>query len=288
MCIESGDYLSKYNNMKSIMIDKLSEKELNIAIKEWAENDNSLEKLLWSCYNNGVQTSGCHVGAYSYLSIHVNDSKKEVIKLLDAFQKIKGTKIVIMPDGGNPFSGEDWYEPGLTFCFQKLYKKETDEILDSLTDTLNNKKERVIKENFFSKMLELYNFFAYKESGLSFTGYYTEEQNYKFIINLWSKKNKFDYFNNLLSKSGLIHESNTENKPFESWSIETNKLEEIIDKTKYCINYIINNYNLELPNSINELTNFHEIALFKKREFGDSLEGKEQFNQWLENERKNR
>ena len=148
---------------------------------------------------------------------------------------------------------------------------------------MNN--QEFIEEDFFNKILELYDFFAYKESSLSFEISYTNTNNYKFTTKLWGKKNKLDYFNNLLVKSGLKLEPNTENKPFESWSIKINTQEEIELKTKNCINYIINNYTLELPNSLDELKTFHEIALFKKREFGDSLEGTKKFNQWLTIER---
>ena len=277
--------MTKYNNIKSISINSLSKNEINDAIKEWAENDNSMEKLLWSCYNNGVETTGCHAGNYSYLSLRVNNSKNEVIKLLDTFQKIKDTKIIVYPDGGNPFSGEDWYKPELTFCFNKLYKDETDKIFDLLAHALNNREQVIVEENFFSQILKLYDFFAYKESGLTFDVYYTKDDFYKFAIKLWSKKNQLNYFNNLFSKCDLTLEPNTKNKPFETWYIKSKNLEEIISKTKNCINYIINNYSMKLPNSINELTSFPEIALLKKREFGNSIEGKEQFRQWLANER---
>ena len=230
-------YLSKYNNIKSIAIDTLSKDELKVAIKEWSENNEAMENLLWNCYNNKIETNGCHVGEFSYLSLFVNNDKTKIIKLLDTLQNIKNTKIIITPDGGNPFSGPNWYKPELALCLDEKDINETDEILNLLTDSLNNENDNT-KENFFSQLLKLHDFFAYKESGLMFEAIYTKEGTYRFTIYLIDRKNKFEYFNNLFSKAGLIF--NTDFKLFDSWKIETKTKEEIIIQTKEQIDIILN------------------------------------------------
>lgn len=97
--------MSKYNRMASIPISSLSEQELPIAIKEWAEDNVYMESLLWACYNNGVETDGCHADAFPYIGFHLDSKKEGVLKLLNASQNIKGTSFLVMPDGGNPLSG---------------------------------------------------------------------------------------------------------------------------------------------------------------------------------------
>ena len=47
--------MSKYNHIESIPIDSIPQEELAQAIKEWAEGDEAMEKLLWACYNNGIK-----------------------------------------------------------------------------------------------------------------------------------------------------------------------------------------------------------------------------------------
>lgn len=42
--------MSKYNHIKSISIESIPPKKIKRAIKEWAEGNESLEKLLHTCY----------------------------------------------------------------------------------------------------------------------------------------------------------------------------------------------------------------------------------------------
>lgn len=245
-----------------------------------------MENLLWSCYKKGIKTCGCHAGQHPYLSLHVNNSENEVIKLLNVVQKINDSKIIVSPDGGNPFSGNDWYKPDLTIYFRKKQKDEVDKIFDLLNASLNEEHFVDVENNLFIQLLDLYDFFSYKESGLFFYAEYTNDYNYKFSILLFNRMNKFDYFNNLFTTAGLSLEQYNDQQDFKSWTIENKNLKELVSKVKKIIEYIISNYSLERPDSLEELKTLHEIALFKRREFGDSLEGKQKFEQWLQNERK--
>ena len=95
--------MSKYNNIKSIPIDSLSDEELKIAMKEWAEGDDSMEALLWAFYNKGITTSGCHAGAGSYVSMDYDvDKKGEFSLIMNTVLSFPGSQILIRPDGGNP------------------------------------------------------------------------------------------------------------------------------------------------------------------------------------------
>lgn len=74
--------MSKYNNIKSIPIDSIPKEEIKIAIKEWAEGDESMEKLLLTCYDKGIKTSGCHAGAGSYIAFSYQEKINKISCLL--------------------------------------------------------------------------------------------------------------------------------------------------------------------------------------------------------------
>ena len=114
--------MSKYNRMASIPISSLSEQELPIAIREWAEGNVHMENLLWACYKNGIETNSCHADESPYIGFYLDSKKEEVLKLLNVAQSIKGASFLVMPDGGNPFSGPDWNRPVLTLWFEAQKK----------------------------------------------------------------------------------------------------------------------------------------------------------------------
>lgn len=84
---------NKYNNGSSMPISGLSKDELKVAMKEWAEGSKTLEKLLWNCYNNGIETGGCHIkNRFAYIDIYgdscSNEGKEKIKKWLVKFKNL--------------------------------------------------------------------------------------------------------------------------------------------------------------------------------------------------------
>lgn len=274
--------MSKYNRMASIPISGLSEQELPIAIREWAEGNVYMESLLWACYNNGVETDSCHAEVYPYIGFYLDSKKEEILKLLSVAQNIKGTSFLVMPDGGNPLSGANWNRPLLTLRFEAQEKREVDSILKELTLALTSNQEELNTDNFFAQLLDLAHFFANKESGLDFCALHNQDDSYSFIMR--AEKPNFEYYNSLLQNAGLQLAQTPKDWWCNEWSMEGNEAQALSQKIKTCIASIMQNYSLEKPTEISEEMSFNAIARIKKREFGDSLEGQQKFAEWLQEE----
>ena len=274
--------MSKYNRMASIPISSLSEQELPIAIREWAEGNMHMESLLWACYDNGVETDGCHADAFPYISFHLDSKKEGILKLLSAAENIKGTSFLVMPDGGNPLSGPDWNRPILTLRFEAQEKRETDFILKKLTLALTSNQEELNTDNLFAQLLELAHFFANKESGLDFCAFHNQDNSYSFITR--AEKLNFEYYNSLLQNAGLQLVETPEDWWCNGCSMQDNEAQALLQKSKTCIANIMQNYSLEKPTEILEEMSFNTMARVKKREFGDSLEGQQKFAKWAQEE----
>jgi hypothetical protein len=270
--------------MKSIPISSIKKEEMAKAIKEWAEGSAHMEQLLWACFNNGVETNGCHAGADPYLGIKVNDSKDKIKKMICSIQEIDGVQVLIMPDGGNPYGGSDFYKPILTLSCFTPYEKSANDFFDKMKESLTNEKTKEIyEEGLFDSMLDFYDFFAFKESGLVFRSRY-ESGKYIFAIDSNHSEKNFDYFKKLFEKAGL-QKMKKEPEYMNFWDISATTAEEFREKMKVCKDVIINEWSLDLPNEITEDMSFNEKARIKRREFGDSPEGKKNFESWLKDEK---
>ena len=115
---------SKWNYGCSIPILALSEAERKEAIHEWAEGNDSLERLLWNCYENKVVTNGCCAGEHHrpYVDFLIEESSRDALKqILDAADNRSNYKAIFLMSGGNPYSGPDWYKPilGISPCKER-------------------------------------------------------------------------------------------------------------------------------------------------------------------------
>lgn len=274
--------MSKYNRMVSIPISSLSEQELPIAIREWSEDNMHMESLLWACYDNGIETDGCHADAFPYISFCLDSKKEGILKLLSVAQNIKGASFLVMPDGGNPLSGPNWNRPNLSLWFEAQEKREVDSILGKLTLALTSNQEELDTDNLFAQLLELAHFFANKESGLDFCALHNQDDSYSFIAR--AEKLNFEYYNSLLQNAGLQLVETPEDWWCNVWSMESNDAQALSPKIKTCIASIMQNYSLEKPTEILEEMSFNAMARIKKREFGNSLEGQQKFKRWAQEE----
>ena len=271
--------MSKYNHTNSIPVDSIPKDEIAQAIKEWAEGDEAMERLLWTCYKKGVKTSGCHAGAGPFIDFNYQDKISELSRLIEATQKIKGSQVIMNSDGGNPFSGPEWYIPNIGLGFDTEYKEEADVCFDKLNKALETPSKKDNKHILF----RLVEFFIGKESGLDFRFKHTEEDKYEFHIEAFSVGDKRnEYYNEIFTKAGL--EAVPVDKDFESfheWKIESNSLKDISMKMESVIDYVISNYSYDLPTSEKEIYSFNLVAVFKKRTLPE-----EKFEKWLVKQKK--
>lgn len=276
---------TKYNNMKTIPISSIPEDEMEQAVREWAEGSPNMEKLLWACLNNGVETAGCHADKRPYLEIRVNNSYDKVKKMLHRAQEFDGADVYISPDGGNPRSGPNWYKPSLMFGFSATDRKSADDIFDKMSESLTDESTRYeTKDEVFEHILDFYDFFAGKESGCNFRIKNASGQ-YVFSIESFRGERNFDYFNSLFEKSGLNRaKKDPIDSPVDDWVIDASTPEEFNEKMIKCKDIIMREWSLGLPCEITKDMDFNTIARIKKREFGDTSEGVQKFEEWLQEE----
>lgn len=270
--------MSKYNRIVSIPIERIPKRRIKKAIHQWAEGDAAMERLLLACYDRGIRTSGCHAGARPWISFNYQDNLERLIPLFEITQKEIGSQLLISIDGGNPFSGPDWYKPSLLIGTNFEYKDEADIYFDKLTSILD---ETNNKNNHF--MLRLLEFFIGKESALLLRFKHNED---KFVFYIESREipnDRYEYYNQIFTKAGLTEVVNAEGFPptMHAWKIESDKLDDILLKLDSITNYIIDNYSFDVPKSDDEIINFISRTRFKKKTLSEK-----EFNKWLKKEKK--
>lgn len=274
--------MSKYNHIHSIPIESIPKEEIAIAIKEWAEGDEAMERLLWACYENGVKTDGCHTGMCPYLGLKYTGSNDKVIKLLAACINLEESQIFISPDGGNPISGEDWYITNIGIGFETESIEKSGKNLDTLSSALNNDTSLKEKE-LVSLLLKLSDFLVDKESALKLRFNYSENK-YSFSIECTPVNEEVSiYFDKLFKEANFFEAENpVKESKRRFWKIESDNLDDMINKLRESINYIINNYSLEPPTREEDITDLHQLARFKRKEFGNDVDSYERFVAWYE------
>lgn len=274
--------MSKYNNMKSIPISSLSKEELKQAVNEWAEGNSHMEKLLWSCMDNGIETCGSHAEGAPYIEFRVNNAHEKLKNMMNSVQTVDGVQILVLSDGENLFSGLEFYKPSISIGFLKTYsKEEVGKVLDMLTDSLKD----LPKESVFDGMLDFYDFFAEKGTGVNIRAGYEDGQ-YSLSLESTIKRN-FSECNRVFQKAGLELKKD-DNIPIDIWTFIESSPEEFKSKMKSCLNVIKQELSLEVPNEITDDMQDNEQARIKRRMLGDTPEGKAEFARWLEMKKRER
>lgn len=279
--------MSKYNHIKSIPVDSIPEEEMTTAIKEWAEDNEAMERLLWNCYKNNIKTNGCHADGSPYLGISYyedDENKNELAKLLMASLAFKDSVILFSPDGGNPLSGDDWYLPTITLGMMDASEQEANSFLNYAADSLEKDKANDNEDEIlFSNLINMLDFMINKDSALSFRLNHKTDDKYIFSLEAAPISDTvYLYFNQLFSQVGFEEVKGPDGVKRHNWKIECEDMKSLTEQIQKTANLIINNYSLEPPTSEEEIFNFNQLARFKKREFGDSLEGKEKMAEWLQ------
>lgn len=286
--------MSKYNDLKEVPINDLNESELQQAFKEWSEGDKYLEELLESCHNNGVETVGCHtewhLGAAnpSYFSVRVNESHDKIKKMLEVIKDTKELAIRIEPDGGSPNSGDNWYKPILSVDRLEMNKKldcteSGDIVFKQIKEKLTEEREDEHEDDSISALLDLYDFFTGKDSNLTFSMNHKNENEYEFNITTLGNERDWDYYNDLCEHAGLTRIEQEDESPIAEWSTSAESYELLSDKIKKCRDVLLSEYSLEIPNEIREdMTFINAQARVKRREFGDTPEGRQKLKEWVD------
>lgn len=269
---------SKYNTGRSMRIDEIPKEELEQAIKEWSHYDEYMEKLLWKCIEEGVETSGCHPEANPYIDFKVNDSQEKIRRMLNAIQEFVGARVVIT-DGASNLCGvtSDWDRIKLAIGCNVTEKERIDEVLESLYKAISNNSKR--NEKAFEQMLEFYEFFKSKESQLIFYMERPEMDLYDFSIRYQNYyQENLEFYDRLFKKAGM----ELTNEEIPTWSIIEKDEEIFAKKVEKAKQIIFEEYTLGLPQTITIGTPNVIAARIKRREFGDTPEGKEKFDRWFE------
>lgn len=273
--------MPNYNNGSSVPISNLSSEELQTAIKEWAEGSSSLERLLWSCYNNGIETSGCHAGPGPYLGIYPNNSRDKILQMLSTIQFLKKSQILISPDGGNPFSGPNWDKPYVSLSLRTADYKEIEDFFDKLYNSISSDISFSSSDMKFPvELLEYLDMLKDKETELHIRTRLSEDGKYTFSIESHRNRKSFENLNQVLQKAGFeLQES--EDRPYVSWNLSDTDPIKLSEKMHIARQYIKENLSLESLSSEEDFLSFNKEAHIKKREFGDTPQGREEFDKWL-------
>lgn len=275
--------MSKYNRIVSIPIETLSKEEIKVAIKEWAEGDEGMEELLWACYNNGVETNGCHAGSYPYIGFRYNKERTDVyIRTMNTTLVGKGSQILAIPDGGNPFSGPGWYEPTLSLGSNTKYKDIADKQFKKIVDAINNKPTPCIIDT--TPIIDLLNFFIGKLTNYLFRVRHHDDNSYTFYVECSTDPTSeiYKFTSDQLLPLGFSIVA-FEEGPMKNWTYTTNeeqKFNEVIKKASIAL---INNYSLDIPNDANNVRSLTIKAQILRKQLTEK-----EFMEWLEKEKKER
>ena len=267
--------MSKYNRIVSIPVESIPKEEIKEAIHEWAEGDDAMERLLWACYEKGIKTGGCHAGAKPYIDFKYQENLNKLIPLFEVTQKVVGSQIFIVVDGGNPFSGPDWNLASIGIGIDAEYKDETDVYFDNLTNALEKESSNT------HPLLDLLEFFIDKESGLLFRLRHNEDKFIFYVESRQTSKERYNYYSKLFTKSGLIECERKFDDGRHYWKVEDNNIESLLNKIEKIKEYIINNYSLEPEKDEEKIVNWILKARFKKKTLTE-----EEFDNWLKEEEK--
>lgn len=277
--------MSKYNNATSISISTLSEDEILQAIKEWSEGSESLENLLLTCRANGIETFGSHSGRGTvgpYLDVVVNQSHDKIRNMLCTLKTLPEASVYICPDGTSALNAAiDWNKPTMALGISAQDKQSVDTFFYKLSESIT--RDGVISSSeveTFEHMLDFYDFFTGKESDTNLRLKYINGQ-YVFSVEPFKYRKDLSDMDTLFKDAGLIKD-NSYYGMYNSWQLTAATPEEFNEKISQCKNVIIDGWPLSLHSEIVEGMSYNTIAHVVQRRFGDSIEGKKQFEEWLE------
>ena len=268
--------MSKYNRILSIPISDIPKSEIKTAIKEWSEGNKEMENLLTTFYDNKIETCGCHVGPSSYIDFRVGNNQKKIVHFLNYSNNYDNWLIMVSPDGGNPFSGPDFYKPSICIGFDTSTEEELSSILEKINNSFNDP-SKIENNNLFNAIVKFHDFFAYKESNIKFR---FKKENGIYIFSVEARKKNtpnFRKLKKLLNKCGLPH---AKTHGYE-WFFASDSFEVFENEVNKILDLFVNNWMFEIFDSINDKMDIITMARIKRR-----IDSPEEFKEWLDIKKK--
>ncbi|MBQ9266935.1 MAG: hypothetical protein IJ217_01425 [Clostridia bacterium] len=274
---------SRWNHGSSIPISSLDEVQLKEAMKAWSEENPYMERLLWSCYNNNVVTSGCCVHEL-YLVLNVsNSSDTNLRRIIAAAEKFGNARLQLSMSASNPFSGPDWHQNFLIISTSKRNRKNL--FLQSLSEAFENH-EDISGNQGFASIIDFYEFLKDKDSELLVDMQVAHRSCYTLTLEYDKNPRNNDFYSKILPKTGLILETNISPRcPSIPWKIECSNANEFNDFIQNCLQILKSEWTLDLRRDISKDMPFASQALLMRRKFGATPEGIQQLNNWLNTKR---
>lgn len=283
--------MGKYKDgTKSTLISSIPPEKMRDACKEWANGNETMAELLYTCYKNGLETYGNHFGPMSYVDFFVNNSQKVIQSIFNYIQDIDTVQVLISPDGGNPLANEEaFWKSSMAVGFGPIDKKEDlEEIIRGMTLVINDSKSKEEEiEGAFTPLLDIHDFFSGKGSNLKIRTKF-DNGKYRFSIeHIGSIKKDMECFKEIFEKAGLNYEGQDLGNGLiiNEWVITSDKKEEFKEKLIKAEEIIEANWTYKKPTQIQEDMGFNEKARIKMEQCGKTPEGIEKFKQWLEVEK---
>lgn len=245
--------MSEYNRIISIPIDSISKDELGKAIKEWAEGSEGMEKLLWTMYNNGLKTSGCHAGMkpYVYMNYDPNNVKLNSV-IINSVLGTEDTQVLFSPDGGNFLGGDEWYKPSLGIGYGSEFKAEAEANFNNLNNAINGTEITPINIDP-TPIYKINEFLQEKYTKILIRMRHDSDNNYLLSYETATEdySDKYNYLNNSLNGLGFKTER-LGNTPHVDWTYSTKDLNDFNRILSESSESMINNFNLTVPKTIEE------------------------------------
>ena len=270
---------SKWNRIESIPVSSLTEDELKQAIKEWSEGSKQLESLLWTCYKNGIKTSGCHTGKHAnfvYLSINLEgNTPRDILKCMLSEVEKFGNAQVNLHFGGNPLSGPEWHKTSI-FISSK-YALQADRLWENL-DKAITEKHSDNQYICFSRILDFYDFLQDKDCGLTCRMYISAYHMYEIKFDDSGPESTTEYFSAFFDKLGFKTEKDSSKK---FWVFKTGDKSVFKDMLDKICEAFEKEYSLEKPTEITQDMTFNYRAFLMQKKFGYTRAGIQKMNDWI-------
>ena len=277
-----GDYVrGKYNTGKSLDIEQFSEEELREVIKDWSQGYESMEEFLWTCYNNGIKTFGSNMGSLTYVDFCMDNTDIELLKrILETSASKENITIIFQNGSNNPIGSDNLERETVSIWRECKNPNDSNMFIRDLTSEIKednqNNDTRVIDELF-----SFHNFFVDNKSDINIIRMDYDE-NYSFRIQPSYYLYTSGILDDLISSAGLQKDG------FRCWYLTASSLDELTEKIKECREKFIeaNSPELQFPKKIKRGMNFYTIYQMKKREYGETVEGKRRLEEWLNEAKK--
>ena len=271
---------SKWNRRDSILVNRLTDEERREAFHEWSEGCEELEKFLWNCFENGVETSGCcKTGCGSgspYVDFRIETSKPELLKrFLSVAEQADSSQTLIMLSARNVFCGPNWY------CERLLVDAQmsAEEFFEKLNIAFSENSQ---ESGCYHRILEFYDFFKGKGSDPLFRFRKEGNDGYCFTIEIDKVHSSAEYFKKLYYSTelkNLFHARQTEEDLYCEYNCATaEEMNQVIDKT---LAILKDEWNWVAPIECTQDMELLEKALIMRQRFGNSRKGVEKLNEFI-------